>query len=286
MLSQLLALLLITLAFALVLGGPRVVGWLLRPLQGCLQTAFLCVIAGAFLWSGFKSRRAPPQVSPPPPATTPRDVLYEPISPLQEYSEFGSWLSQNKGKSHVGVDFQATAGQSVRSIAGGSLFYAGRHGGFGDLAYGTPGPAIVLRHKWRERTFYAVYGHVVPPSDLMQRYDTNRNQRLDGRELTLARQEVYFEPGQAIGIVSGDTTFEGTPAVHLHLGIWDAPSDFPNSGWGWNLSVGRFREPVEFLKQVAEYAPRLILTLRGDRRSGISPYGTLHEHRNSGASET
>ena len=119
-----------------------------------------------------------------------RELLRAPL----EYRRISSGFSRRRfhpilryNRAHNGIDFSAAYGAPIRSVGEGTVIYAGRRGGYGNL--------VEVRHNSRTTTRYA---H-------LSRYASN------------IRVGARIEQGQTIGYVgaSGLAT-----APHLHYEIW------------------------------------------------------------------
>lgn len=134
------------------------------------------------------------------------------------------------GTNHLGKDYPAVVGDSVRAVADGQVhLFNDSMPGFGGTKPSRKGPAIVVRHMKRDGTiFFALYGHV----------SSNFS------------QGDFVRGNQVIGTVE-DYLHGPEPKPdhwpHLHFGIWDAENDFPTRRLGYGTDRS-FVDPVPFLE--------------------------------------
>ncbi len=151
--------------------------------------------------------------------------LWEPCSSCGYSGAYDrGWHGDNTN--HLAQDYPAFVGDSVRAIADGQV-HSVRYdvGGFGGSNPSRKGPAVVIRHKKKDGTiFFALYGHVYG----------------------MISEGDFVRANQIIGIVE-DYQFGTKSWPHLHLGIWDAESNFPASALGYGADRS-FVDPVPFLE--------------------------------------
>jgi murein DD-endopeptidase MepM/ murein hydrolase activator NlpD len=139
------------------------------------------------------------------------------------------WLGD--GTNHLGKDYPANVGDTVRAIADGRVYRVDDSvGGFGGAEPAKDGPMLVIEHEKSNGThFYALYGHVE----------------------TWLQEGDIVGGGQGVGFVQPYLVYEGEAQEdwpHLHFGIWDSPDNFPTSVLGYG-SVRDFVNPVPFLAE-------------------------------------
>lgn len=141
------------------------------------------------------------------------------------------------GTSHLGKDYPAFVGDSVRAIADGIVMKVESSiAGFGGIRPTAPGPAVIIKHKKANgNEFYALYGHVAS--------NLNVGQKINKSDVVGTVDHFYAGPK--------DPEDESPPQdwPHLHFGIWDSEEDFPASKWGYSTDNRKFVNPVTFLEQ-------------------------------------
>ena len=120
-----------------------------------------------------------------------RDLLRAPI----EFKRIGSGFSRSRfhpilkyNRPHLGIDFGAAYGAPIRSVGKGTVTYAARMGGYGNL--------VEIRHNGRTTTRYAhmsAFGNGIHPG-------------------------AHVEQGQTIGFV-GSSGLSTSPHLHYELRI-------------------------------------------------------------------
>jgi len=141
-------------------------------------------------------------------------------SPL-EFSRISSGFSMRRHpisgqwKQHKGIDFAAATGTPIRAAADGTIEFAGRQGGYGNL--------IVIRH-WNK--YSTAYGH-------MSRFASGM------------RRGLKVSQGEVIGYV-GSTGWSTGPHLHYEFRVDNQPRDplkvdIPNAQALASADLPRFR---------------------------------------------
>ncbi|MEX0647925.1 MAG: peptidoglycan DD-metalloendopeptidase family protein [Balneolaceae bacterium] len=102
---------------------------------------------------------------------------------------------QNRRYIHMGIDIWAPAGEPVYAVLDGEVVYTGNHPQEGNY-----GAAIVLKHQWKNKALFALYGHLSTSS--LEKLNT-------GDEIRAGEQAA----------VLGDETENGNWPPHLHYQI-------------------------------------------------------------------
>jgi murein DD-endopeptidase MepM/ murein hydrolase activator NlpD len=155
-----------------------------------------------------------------------------------------------KNGNHLAKDYPAFVGDNVISIADGKVEHIyksiGGFGGFYDKtkqcynknSHSTNGPAIVVKYKKDNgQFFYALYGHV-------QAVDTLQEGDYVRKGETLGTVQHYYVLGWN-NKEKVKCEYDDWP--HLHFGIWDYATDFPNTQLGYGEDR-HFVNPENFLQ--------------------------------------
>lgn len=135
------------------------------------------------------------------------------------YRKFG-WKTKS-GLLHTGHDYNVPVGANVVARWDGDVIFSDYVSGFG--SYEKEGGVIVIRHKYQERTLFAIYGHIV-------RYKSTGD---------------HVKKGEMIGKVIKYQTKEWR-ADHLHHGIWDNPKWRHPRKWGYVSSLQSYKNPLDY----------------------------------------